>query len=80
MQLNTCIHFIYLQRKRAAGGMLQTVVVGGDEVCGPMDDPCNGPLAPESEYFVRYTLFSGDQQTDYDFTAQVFSTNAGKRE
>ena len=57
---------------------MQRVVVGGNEDCGPTDNPCNGPLAPESEYFVRYTLFSGGQPTEYDFTSQTFSTIAGK--
>lgn len=58
--------------------MLQTVTVGGDEDCGPTDNPCNGRLTPDSQYFVRYALLSGDQRTEYDFTMQAFSTSAGE--
>ncbi len=34
----------------------------GDEgvVCGPEDDPCNGPLVPGAKYKVRYQLFLGN--------------------
>ena len=59
---------------------MQTVTVGGDRNCTPTDNPCNGPLTHDSQYFVRYTLFSGGQRTDYDFTMQEFSTSAGKSE
>ena len=60
---------------------MQTVTVGGTDVCGPTDNPCNGPLVPDSEYRVRYTLFSGSQSTDYDFFPDAtFSTNAGKKD
>ena len=68
-----------MQRKRQVG-MMQTVTVGGNNDCGPTDDPCNGPLAPGSDYRVRYRLFSGDQATDYDFADQVFTTMEGKEE
>lgn len=37
------------------------------EQCGPDDIVCNGPLAPEATYGVRYTLFSGDQSQEYPF-------------
>ena len=59
---------------------MQTVTVGGDKNCRPTDNPCNGPLTPDSQYLVRYALFSGDERTDYDFAMQAFSTSAGKSE
>ena len=59
---------------------MQTVVVGGTRDCTPTENPCNGPLAPDSQYFIRYTLFSGGQATEYNFTSQSFSTSAGKSE
>ena len=54
------------------------VTVGGTQECGPGVSPCNGPLEPESDYRVRYRLFSGNQSVDYDFTSDVFTT--GKEE
>lgn len=35
--------------------------------CGPEDIVCNGPLAPDATYGVRYTLFSGNQSQEYQF-------------
>ena len=57
------------------GALVQRVQVGGDENCLPTDNPCNGPLNPESEYSVRYRLFSEDGVgVDYPFSDQVFTT------
>lgn len=55
-------------------GLGQIAVVGGNIECGPEDDPCNGPLAPGSNYAVRYRLYSGEEFTDYDFSDATFST------
>ena len=55
-------------------GRLQVVTVGSNIVCGPQDNPCNGPLTPGSNYAVRYRLFTGEEFTDYDFSDATFST------
>ena len=60
---------------------MQTVKVGDDVECGLMDNPCNGPLASGRKYRVRYTLFSGNQSTDYDFfPGATFSTSTSKKD
>ena len=35
--------------------------------CEIDDDPCNGPLKPNTLYLIRYQLLSGDAVADYDF-------------
>lgn len=56
--------------------MTQTLVVGSDIICGPGDDPCNGPLEPGADYGVRYNLFSGDNEQEFPFPESVtFSTS-----
>ena len=54
--------------------MVQSVVVGGGEVCGPNDNPCNGELEPSASYGVRYRLFSGEDATDFPFSDTTFTT------
>ncbi len=45
-------------------------------VCGPNDNPCNGPLKAASQYKIRYQLFSGTAVADYDFFDATFSTGS----
>lgn len=80
-----CSHVTFIipsqTRKRQEGGNLrQSVVVGGTADCGPNDNPCNGPLKPGSDYAVRYRLFSGDNEQDYDFSTATFSTGKDRRQ
>ena len=35
--------------------------------CSSTDDPCNGPLEPNTEYAIRYRLYSGTDVVHYDF-------------
>ena len=46
--------------------------MGGSEDCGPEDEVCNGPLDPDTEYNVRYRLFSGELASDFPFAEDVF--------
>jgi hypothetical protein len=54
--------------KRAAGDIEITAMIGDSSAkCGPQDLICNGPLDSNSDYGVRYTLYSGEQSQQYPF-------------
>ena len=54
--------------KRATEGLSVMATIGNSSVrCGPDDIICNGPLESNTQYGVRYTLFSGDQSQEYPF-------------
>ena len=43
-------------------------------ICTPNDNPCNGPLEPNTEYRIQYQLFSGKMKADYDFFNNTITT------
>ena len=39
--------------------------------CEIDDDPCNGPLEPNTLYLIPYQLLSGEVVADYDFEVLI---------
>lgn len=46
-------------------------MIGQRVSCYVNDDPCNGPLKPNTEYRIWYQLHSGDAVADYDFNVFI---------
>lgn len=43
------------------------LLLGENTECEVDDDPCNGPLEPNTQYWIWYQLHYGDAVADYDF-------------
>ncbi len=63
------------RRKRQEAVQLAFELGDPTTVCGPADNPCNGPLKSMSQYKVRYQLFSATAVADYDFFNATFATS-----
>ena len=73
-QIHACKRYMYLKHSclqrhnRAAEGLSVTATLGNVSIiCGSDEIVCNGPLDSNTQYRVRYTLFSGNQSQEYPF-------------
>ena len=56
--------------------MISVEIGVNNDMCGPNDSPCDGPLLPGTSYNVRYNLISGHDEVEFPFyDGAIFSTS-----